>query len=159
MKKLVVAGLFAISVLAISEQQASAWINSRFGVGLNWDWQSGGNNFLWGAWRNGQPPGPEAFNSGAYQARYQGPVPGLYGQGPQGYAPPMAQPYMGSPAFMPPAPQAFPGPQGFAPMPQGFFDAGSMEQPFAAPYGSPYQFANYPRPAYYYPQSYYYYGR
>lgn len=64
MKKIVLAGLIAIAAVASSQQQASAWVNSRFSVGLNWGWQSGGNNALWGAWRNGQPPGPEAFGGG-----------------------------------------------------------------------------------------------
>ena len=64
MKKIVFAGLLAISAMAIPQQQASAWVNSKFSVGLNWDMQSGGNNLLWGAWRNGQPPGPEAFGGG-----------------------------------------------------------------------------------------------
>lgn len=149
MKKFVVGGLFAITMLAIPQQEASAWINSRFGIGLNWDWQSGGNQLLWGAWRNGQPPGPEAFNSGAYQPRYQGPMPGFMPQGPHGMAP---QPFAPQQSF---APQPF-APQGFAP--QGFFEAQSIEPPFAGMYTSPYQLANYPRPMYY-PQTYYYYGR
>jgi hypothetical protein len=167
MKKILVAGLFAIGLLAITQQQASAWVNSKFGIGLNWDLQSGGNQILWGAWRNGQPPGPEAINAGPYAPTYRGPV----GPGPG--------PYFGAA----PMPQGYP-PQGFAPTPQGSFDA----QPFAAPYAggyqmqyaepyqtpyrapyaggyqSPFQFANYPRPSnnsyyYYYPTpSFYYYG-
>ncbi|HZZ80489.1 MAG TPA: hypothetical protein VFE62_18440 [Gemmataceae bacterium] len=64
MKKVLAIGLLAICAIALSEQQASAWVNSRFGVGLNWDISSGGNSVLWGAWRNGQPPGPEAFGGG-----------------------------------------------------------------------------------------------
>jgi hypothetical protein len=152
MKKIVFAGLLAVCVMAISHQQASAWVNTRFGVGLNWEMQSGGNQFLWGAWRNGQPPGPEAFGGGGgggggggYGApRFSGPIPQ------QGFAP---------------APQGYPA-QGFAPMPQGFppqgfapqspFDASTSEPPFAGQYASPYQFANYPRPVYYYyPGTYY----
>jgi len=132
MKKIVFAGLVAVCVMAISHQQASAWVNTRFGVGLNWELQSGGNNFLWGAWRNGQPPGPEAFGGGG---------------GGGGY---------GAPRFTGPMPQGYPA-QGFNPMPQGFppqgqspFDASMAEPPFAGQYASPYQFANYPRPVYYY---------
>jgi hypothetical protein len=140
MKKIVLAGLVALSVMAISQQQASAWVNSKFGVGLNWDVQSGGNQFLWGAWRNGQPPGPEGFGGGA--PRFNAPMP-QHGYAPQGY----------------PA-------QGFAPMQQGFppqgqspFDASTAEPPFAGGYASPYQFATYPRPVYYYYPNTYYYGR
>ena len=62
MKKILAIGILAISAIAFSQQQASAWVNTRFGVGLNWEYQSGGNNFLWGAYRNGQPPGPETFS-------------------------------------------------------------------------------------------------
>ena len=49
MKKILAIGILAIIAIAFSQQQASAWVNSRFGVGLNWDWQTGGNNFLWRA--------------------------------------------------------------------------------------------------------------
>ena len=127
MKKIVLAGLIAVCVIALSQQQASAWINSRFGVGLNWEAQSGGNNFGWGLWRNGQPPGPEAFGGS---------------QGGSGFS----------------APFAAPAPHSYAPMPQSY-DAPAA--PYAGQYASPYQFANYPRPVYYYypTPSYYYYGR
>ncbi len=77
MKKILALGTLALSVALCSEQQASAWLNCKFGIGLNWSWQSGGNNFLWGAFRNGQPPGPE----GAYPGQHPG------GPGP-GYPPP-----------------------------------------------------------------------
>lgn len=134
MKKIIFAALVAVSVMAISNQHASAWVNSRFGVGLNWDVQSGGNNFLWGAWRNGQPPGPEAFGGGG-APRFSGPMP-QQGFAPQGYPAPM--------------------PQGFPPQPP--FNASTAEPPFAGQYASPYQFATYARPVYYYyPNTYYYY--
>jgi len=132
MKKFVVAGLFAIGMLAITHQPASAWVNSKFGIGLNWNYQAGGNQVLWGAWRNGQPPGPEAFGGG--HGHHHAPIPQYYT--PQSFAP-MPQPY---------------APQGVQ----------SMEPPIAQQqYTAPYQFANYPRPTYYYyyPSQYYYYGR
>jgi hypothetical protein len=44
--------------LAATERPAQAWVNSRFSVGLNWSFQSGGNSAFWGLWRNGQVPGP-----------------------------------------------------------------------------------------------------
>ncbi len=65
MKKFLVTGALALSIAALSQQQASAWTNFRVGLGLNLGWQSGGNNWLWGAFRNGQPPGPE-FGGGIY---------------------------------------------------------------------------------------------
>ena len=131
MKKIVLAGLFAVCALALSQQQASAWVNSRFGVGLNWESQSGGNSLLWGAWRNGQPPGPEGFSSnfGASQGR---------------------SPFFGS----------APDPQ-YAPVPQGSFEPPMAQQPYAIQQASPYQFATYPRQTYYYypAPAYYYYSR
>ena len=155
MKKIILAGLVAISALAITQQEASAWINSRFGVGLNWDLQTGGNSFLWGAWRNGQQPGPEAFGAGGAGPRFGAPF---------GNQPIQAPPPFGGGPMQPqfsPTPQYFGAPQGFAPMPQGAFDAQQFEAPFASQFSSPYQFANYPRPStYYYPSTpYYYYGR
>ncbi len=138
MKKIVFAGLLAVCVMAISHQQASAWVNTRFGVGLNWEAQSGGNSLLWGAWRNGQPPGPEAFGGGG----------GGYGGG--NFNAPMPAPF--GAAQMP---QGYP-PQGFAPQAQPPFNASTAEPPFAGSYASPYQFANYPRPVYYYYPSTYY---
>ena len=59
MKKVLAIGMLAICAIALSQQQASAWVNHRFAIGLNWERQSGGNNWLWGGYRNGQPPGPE----------------------------------------------------------------------------------------------------
>jgi len=73
MKKLLTMGAMAVALLAVSQQQASAWKNMKFGCGLNWEWSSGGNCFGWGLWRNGQPPGPEGF--------------GYPGHGPYGFAP------------------------------------------------------------------------
>jgi len=61
MKKLLLGGVAALMVVLATERQASAWINNKFSVGLGWEVQSGGNNFFWGLYRNGQPPGPEAY--------------------------------------------------------------------------------------------------
>lgn len=125
MKKIIFAGLLAISAIAFSQQQASAWVNTRFSVGLNWEMQSGGNNLLWGAWRNGQPPGPEAFGGGG----------GGFGYG-QGFGAPMPYPYG----------HGFgPAPQGPAPMP-----VGTGEPPIAGSFSNPFQYATYSRPVYYY---------
>lgn len=63
MKKLLVVGALALAVAVLSERQASAWCHCKFGVGLNFDYQAGGNNWLWGAFKNGQPPGyPDCIN-------------------------------------------------------------------------------------------------
>src|SRR6267378_4510824 len=64
MKKLLSMGLLTVCALLISEHQAQAWMNAKFSIGLNWHIQSGNNNWLWGAWKNGQVPGPEAFGGG-----------------------------------------------------------------------------------------------
>jgi hypothetical protein len=132
MKKIALAGLIAISMIAVSQQHASAWVNSRFGVGLNWSWQGGGNNILWGAVKGGQPPGPEAFGDGQY-----------YSHAPYYSAAPTQQ-------FNAPMPQYV--------VPQSAPSA-SYAQPQGT---SLYQFANYPRPVYYYyyypAPAYYYYS-
>jgi hypothetical protein len=146
MKKMVLAGLLAITLIALSQQNASAWVNSKFGIGLNWSRQSGGNNFLWGAFHNGQPPGPEAFGGG-YGGGFGGGVPS--------FAP--AMPYHSS------APQQYQ-----APMPQGMptttYQYPAQQNPYAGGYyyASPFQFASYPRESnfyyYYTPAPTYYYG-
>lgn len=83
MKKILTAGFLALSAALITDQQASAWVNCKFGVGLNWHWQSGGNNFLWGAFRNGQPPCPDPGYAGGY---YPGGAPATF-PGTQQYGP------------------------------------------------------------------------
>src|ERR1700738_1435980 len=65
MKRIISLGLLALGILCAADQQASAWVNSKFGVGLNWSWQGGGNNLLWGAIRGGTPPCPENGPYGA----------------------------------------------------------------------------------------------
>ena len=76
MKKILSIGLLTVCALAISEQQAHAWVNAKFSVGLNWHLQSANNNVFWGMWKNGQVPGPEAFGPGG-----GGGGPGMYGPG------------------------------------------------------------------------------
>ena len=83
MKKVFATGIMAICLIALSQQQASAWINARFGVGLNWAWQSGGNTIGWGAWRGAQPPGPEVYSSQHYHnygmPQFSAPMPAPHG--------------------------------------------------------------------------------
>lgn len=56
MKKFLMMGALAMALAVLSTQQAPAWINVKFNAGLNYGYQAGGNNLLWGAFRNGQPP-------------------------------------------------------------------------------------------------------
>jgi hypothetical protein len=128
MKKVLVAGMLGLCLIAVSQQQASAWCNHRFSIGFNWERQSGNNNFFWGFFHNGQVPGPEIFHGG------------------WSYPPVVVV-----------------APQFYMPHAQGSFETPSYESAYTQPnmnYASPYQFATYSRPVYYYPApSYYYYGR
>src|ERR1700677_1065819 len=73
MKKFIALGALALSVAAFSAQQASAWTNFKFGAGINFGYQAGGNNFGWGLFRNGQPPCSDSCGGGV-------PTPPPYGQ-------------------------------------------------------------------------------
>ena len=55
MKKIVLA---SVCLLAVCAQPALAWKNVRFSMGLNYQYQSGNNDFMWGLWHNGQVPPP-----------------------------------------------------------------------------------------------------
>src|SRR5262245_16845089 len=124
MKKLFSLGLLTVCALAVTERQASAWCNAKFSVGLNWHIQSANNNFLWGLYKNGQVPGPEAFGQPG------GPGPGMYGPPPGG-------------GFMPPAANGFQwfgqNPNGMTqpPYPQGYPQAMPQAFPAAFPQGVP----------------------
>ena len=48
MKKIIVAGLLAFCGIVVAQQQAFAWKNSKFNIGMSSSFQSGGNSFLWG---------------------------------------------------------------------------------------------------------------
>lgn len=63
MKRFLILGVFTVAFATMSIQEASAWINSNFGLGLNWNWQSGGNSFCGGLFRDGQPCGPDMVPS------------------------------------------------------------------------------------------------
>ena len=137
MKKIIASGLLAVCLIAVSKQEASAWVNSKFGIGLNWDFQSGGNSFLWGLWRNGQPPGPEAFGA---QRGFGAPMmaPGINPYGP-GIAPSMAPSVAPSVAPIPYAPTG----------PTGMFQPGFAPDYAGMTPANPFQFANYARPMQY----------
>jgi hypothetical protein len=113
MKKILVMGALAVAIAAVSQQQASAWMNWKFGAGVNAAWQSGGNTWLWGAFRNGQPPGPDCGPyGGGYGSPYGGP--GLPYGGP--YGGPMGYPGPGYPGVGP-TPMPYFGQQPQQPMP------------------------------------------
>jgi hypothetical protein len=90
MRKILVMGVMALGLALASEQTASAWVNFKFGAGVNWNWQSGGNNFLWGLFRNGQPPAPDCPPGYGYGpgVGHGYPGPGPYGPSFPGPIPP-----------------------------------------------------------------------
>jgi hypothetical protein len=159
MKKLLSMGLLTLCALAASEREAQAWVNAKFSVGLNWQLQSANNNVFWGAWKNGQVPGPEAFGGGG-----GGGGPGMYGPGGMGQPPAGQFPYFGAQPMPQPMPQA----QSFQGMPQGFptetapppsFTQAPPQQQQAHNYGAqnyynPYQTVSYQQGGYYYPNYY-----
>jgi hypothetical protein len=63
MKKLFGLGL-ALTVLALVPQQASAWSNIKFGVGLNFHWQTADNHIGKHLWHNGPVPHPHGHGYG-----------------------------------------------------------------------------------------------
>ena len=132
MKKLLSIGLLTVCALVVGEHQARAWVNAKFSVGLNWHLQSANNNWLWGAWKNGQVPGPEAFGHGG------APFPHGVGPGP----------------MMPPA-GAFPffGTQGAPSETPPHMQTAQRYQPM--PYYNPYQTVSYQPSGFYYPNYYY----
>lgn len=102
MKKFFMMGVLATAIAVLSQQQASAWTNFKFGVGLNLGYQAGGNNFLWGAWRNGQPPAPDCAPYGCPGGMPFAPPPHAYQTGTPmpnyAYQPPQQVPNYGYPA-------------------------------------------------------------
>ncbi len=85
MKKFLFLGLAALGLGLVIDRPADAWVNSKFSIGLNWHRQSGGNNLLWGVFRNGQVPGPEGggFHGGYLPHGDHAPTfPGFHPAGP-----------------------------------------------------------------------------
>lgn len=126
MNKILPIGLLALCCGVVAEERASAWINSRFGIGANWSWQSGGNNLLWGLFRDGQPCGPDFYN--VHVPVYPrcgcngpgGPGFGGPGFGGPGFAPGFPG---GAPGFQPPVAPPVPGAPGPVSTGAGVFDA------------------------------------
>jgi len=164
--------MLTVCALAISERPASAWVNSKFSVGLNWHYQSANTSVLWGLWRSGQIPGPEAFGpAGGPFASPNYPQPtqpfpymGASNSGPQGgpYAPQMAPQA---------APQAVP--QGVTynsapPVQNGYYNpyqtvsyqpASYGYYPYQPTYYPTYGYSNYGYSNYGYQTPYYWYGQ
>ena len=84
MNKILATGLLALCALAFTQQQASAWVNSRFGIGFNWNIKWGANHLGCRLWHNGQPPAPGYYN---YYGNGNYPY-GGHATAPQGYMPP-----------------------------------------------------------------------
>jgi len=89
MKKFLLTSVLALPFLAFAHQDASAWHQFKFGVGMNLEGSSGGNSFAWGLWKSQQPPAPGGYGPGG---------PGPYGGFGGGYGG-----FMGGPV------SAFPG--------------------------------------------------
>src|SRR5262249_44894416 len=70
MKRILTLGVLALGMTLASQQSASAWCNFKFGAGVNWNWQSGNNCWLWGLCRGGEVPGPEYFGCCAPSCGY-----------------------------------------------------------------------------------------
>lgn len=63
MKKFLSLSIVAVALVAVAQQEASAWSNIKFGAGVNMSWQTGDNTLLWGLFRNGQIPPPPGFGA------------------------------------------------------------------------------------------------
>ena len=126
MKKFLAASLLAVCLAAASQQQAGAWCNFKFGIGLNFAYSSGNNCGPCGLWHNGQVPagwgmGMPGCDGGA---PYAGMMPG-YGyaamqQPGYNYAGMMQQPgynYAAAPAAAPYQLMSYPGAGAYYPNP------------------------------------------
>ncbi len=162
MKRILFVGLLTACALATSEHQANAWVNAKFSIGLNWHVQSANNNVLWGLWKNGQVPGPEAFGQpgggGPFtpgQMTPGGSFP-YFGGAPNGTQPNAAQPN-GVPVNFPqqinPTMPGAVGQQGFYPYPMQYYY--QQQAPAQTP-NNLFRTASYQQDAYYYQPSAYY---
>src|SRR5262245_61790462 len=57
MKKMIAMGLAAMALLAVAQQQASAWSKCKFAIGMKFGFEGGGNSILWGMFKGAQVPG------------------------------------------------------------------------------------------------------
>ncbi len=88
MKKILTMALAALSLLAITEQQAKAWSKYNFGVGLNLGWEGAGNSVFMGMFKGQAAPGTDGagYGGGGYMGRPgYGAYPGMQPYGAPGY--------------------------------------------------------------------------
>ncbi len=101
MKRLLTIGLLSVAAVAMSQQQASAWIKFGVGAGANVSFQSGGNCIAWGA-LSGLPPHPHYGHGHGHPpfplCHFKWPHVGFYGQ-PK--PPAFKEYYFGAPAYYP----------------------------------------------------------
>jgi hypothetical protein len=82
MKKVTILSALAVAALALTCQDAFAWKQFKFGVGMNLEGSAGGNNLLWGLYKSQQPPSP---GYGGFPGGYPGQAgPGFGGFGGMG---------------------------------------------------------------------------
>lgn len=158
MKKIIIAGMMSACLMAVTQHPASAFVNSRIGVGLNWDCNCGGSSALWGAWRNGpqtaEPPelgggsAGQTFGAPQFSANRNGPTTQPYGTfdgkpfgapqfnaGPN-FAAPAREPFGSFAGRSYGAPQYAGGAQNGAP--QGYPQPAFAQSPFGQPaFGQP----------------------
>lgn len=152
MKKTLTAGLAALVLTIAGQQPAHAWSKYNFGIGMNIDYQGGGNSVLWGLFKGAQVPDPSMY--GGVVAG--GPVDGT-AHPPVGHpAGPMSSPIMPGPS-MPYTPMpAAPTPEKLNTPPTPVKPANySQVQPYSYPYAYPYayqqpQAAEHACPSYWY---------
>ena len=164
MKKFLTIGALTLGLAAFSQQEASAWIKCNFSVGLNWSWEAGNNNYLWGLVRTGQVPGyPTDYGYSAHGS--PSPYAGMMGGG-MVAPPPVAydgghMPH-GAPGFVAPPPQTVEPPAGKSAAPAqpttASYYGTNGYQPVNYQVPSYYQAPNYSTPSYGYYGSQGYYG-
>lgn len=104
MKKMLVASVVAVALVATVEQQASAWTKFSFGVGLNASYEGGGNSLLWGLIKGAPSPNQmvvdptlqppiNGYHGGAVDGAFGAPAPSDFGKplpkDPEKVGPPM----------------------------------------------------------------------
>jgi hypothetical protein len=122
MKKFLLAGLIAVSLVALSQQHAAAWCKFGIGASFNCTYMSGGKHL---SWNSEQPPPPGCCDHGG----------GPYGYMPPGFTTPTGLP---SGSAGNPTPQAPAAAQ--TPMPPSH---GAMADPSQWNYGQAYQTVGY----------------
>ena len=105
MKNILTLGALALTLAVLSNQQATAWTNCRFGIGMNVSRQAGGNNFAWGLFRNGQPPC--AADCGCMPSPCPTPYGGCFQQGPMDQGPGGVYPPNPAAGNLPAQPQSY----------------------------------------------------